>query len=135
LRQAGGRLELTELPALVGVDLVHCERQVRATCSATCHNSSTLSGEPLSLPQDSSTVTCPTLTTCTCWVHTTQIWSAGLPVTTHCSTLQSSLYLPAHNTILAASLLVVLPTGCAYCGRCQREYPGGPGRAHHNAVL
>lgn len=28
LRQAGGRLELTELPALVGVDLVHCERQV-----------------------------------------------------------------------------------------------------------
>lgn len=28
LRQAGGRLELTELPALVGVDLVHCEKQV-----------------------------------------------------------------------------------------------------------
>eukprot|EP00775_Hariotina_reticulata_P003488 gene3488-3758_t len=27
LRQAGGRLELTELPALVGVDLVHCEKQ------------------------------------------------------------------------------------------------------------
>jgi hypothetical protein len=29
LRQAGGRLELTELPALVGVDLAHCEKQVR----------------------------------------------------------------------------------------------------------
>jgi len=29
LRQAGGRLELVELPALVGVDLVHCEKQVR----------------------------------------------------------------------------------------------------------
>lgn len=28
LRQEGGRLELTELPALVGVDLVHCEKQV-----------------------------------------------------------------------------------------------------------
>ncbi|WIA08065.1 hypothetical protein OEZ85_007531 [Tetradesmus obliquus] len=27
LRQAGGRLELTELPALVGVDLAHCEKQ------------------------------------------------------------------------------------------------------------
>lgn len=41
LRQAGGRLELTELPALVGVDLVHCERQV----SAICNHCSTLSGE------------------------------------------------------------------------------------------
>ena len=30
LKQSGGRLELVELPALVGVDLVHCERQVRA---------------------------------------------------------------------------------------------------------
>eukprot|EP00882_Tetradesmus_deserticola_P023589 GHRQ01025684.1.p2 GENE.GHRQ01025684.1~~GHRQ01025684.1.p2 ORF type:complete len:143 (+),score=52.95 GHRQ01025684.1:235-663(+) len=29
LRQAGGRLELTELPALVGVDLAHCGKQVR----------------------------------------------------------------------------------------------------------
>jgi hypothetical protein len=29
LQQAGGRLELLELPALVGVDQVHCERQVR----------------------------------------------------------------------------------------------------------
>jgi hypothetical protein len=28
LKQSGGRLELVELPALVGVDLVHCERQV-----------------------------------------------------------------------------------------------------------
>jgi hypothetical protein len=28
LRQAGGRLELVELPALVGVDLHHCEKQV-----------------------------------------------------------------------------------------------------------
>lgn len=28
LRQAGGRLELTELLALVGVDLAHCEKQV-----------------------------------------------------------------------------------------------------------
>ena len=31
LKQAGGRLELTELPALVGVDLVHCEKQVGST--------------------------------------------------------------------------------------------------------
>lgn len=30
LRQAGGRVEVTELPALVGVDLVHCEKQVSA---------------------------------------------------------------------------------------------------------
>jgi hypothetical protein len=29
LRAAGGRLELSELPALVGVDLTHCEKQVR----------------------------------------------------------------------------------------------------------
>jgi hypothetical protein len=37
LRQAGGRLELTELPALVGVDLVHCEKQVRAcVCWGVC---------------------------------------------------------------------------------------------------
>jgi hypothetical protein len=28
LRAAGGRLELSELPALVGVDLTHCEKQV-----------------------------------------------------------------------------------------------------------
>ena len=32
LRQAGGRLELVELPALVGVDLVHCEKQVLCVC-------------------------------------------------------------------------------------------------------
>lgn len=30
LAQAGGRLEILELPALVGVDLNHCERQVRS---------------------------------------------------------------------------------------------------------
>lgn len=30
LRQAGGRLALVELPAIVGVDLVHCERQAAA---------------------------------------------------------------------------------------------------------
>ena len=34
LRQAGGRVELTELPALVGVDLVHCEKQVRPSSPA-----------------------------------------------------------------------------------------------------
>lgn len=34
LRQAGGRLELVELPAVVGVDLVHCEKQVRRCMSA-----------------------------------------------------------------------------------------------------
>jgi urease accessory protein UreE len=28
LAAAGGRLELSELPALVGVDLTHCEKQV-----------------------------------------------------------------------------------------------------------
>jgi hypothetical protein len=33
LRQAGGRLELTELPALVGVDLAHCEKQVGISCN------------------------------------------------------------------------------------------------------
>lgn len=33
LRQAGGRLELTELPALVGVDLAHCEKQVGVSCN------------------------------------------------------------------------------------------------------
>lgn len=32
LRQAGGRLEMTELPALVGVDLAHCEKQVKLYC-------------------------------------------------------------------------------------------------------
>jgi hypothetical protein len=37
LRQAGGRLELTELPALVGVDLVHCERQVSGFSSQLPH--------------------------------------------------------------------------------------------------
>jgi hypothetical protein len=33
LAQAGGRVELVELPALVGVDLVHCERQVATIIS------------------------------------------------------------------------------------------------------
>eukprot|EP00955_Chlamydomonas_euryale_P018806 200682-Chlamydomonas_euryale.AAC.1 len=35
LRRAGGRLPLVELPALLGVDLVHCERQARALVQAS----------------------------------------------------------------------------------------------------
>lgn len=33
LAASGGRLELSELPALVGVDLTHCEKQVRRRAS------------------------------------------------------------------------------------------------------
>jgi E3 UFM1-protein ligase 1 len=38
LRAAGGRLELAELPALVGVDLVHCEKQVRLPVGCSAHD-------------------------------------------------------------------------------------------------
>jgi hypothetical protein len=52
LRQAGGRLELTELPALVGVDLVHCERQVSLTAAAASTPSrACLSAVPVQAPR------------------------------------------------------------------------------------
>lgn len=35
--QAGGRLALVELPALLGVDLTHCERQVGRCCTKCWH--------------------------------------------------------------------------------------------------
>ncbi len=46
LRQAGGRLELTELPALVGVDLLHCEKQVSCVrCSLSLAEACTIPAE------------------------------------------------------------------------------------------
>ncbi|KAG2435773.1 hypothetical protein HXX76_006969 [Chlamydomonas incerta] len=45
LRQAGGRLALVELPTIVGVDLIHCERQVAAIIAQSAGAVQEVNGE------------------------------------------------------------------------------------------
>lgn len=45
LRQAGGRLALVELPTIVGVDLIHCERQVAAIIAQSAGTVQEVNGE------------------------------------------------------------------------------------------
>eukprot|EP00878_Enallax_costatus_P006274 GHUV01006577.1.p1 GENE.GHUV01006577.1~~GHUV01006577.1.p1 ORF type:complete len:509 (+),score=174.38 GHUV01006577.1:756-2282(+) len=49
LRQAGGRLELTELPALVGVDLAHCDKQAALIVAESNGNVLEAQGELITL--------------------------------------------------------------------------------------
>lgn len=66
LQQAGGRLELLELPALVGVDLVHCERQVCIFETSGQHGASSITKKLSYMQQHSSSGSGPP--TCQSWM-------------------------------------------------------------------
>lgn len=125
LRQAGGRLELTELPALVGVDLVHCEKQVRGARQCAYPNSS-------------------------CCIALELFWgmvilSKALSFTRHCwqgdlpnATAFKSAIVQSTTTATAScgfAFMVVLLAGCADRGGGWRQHTGCAGRADYHAVL